>query len=379
MSFKNKLVRWDITKRCNLMCRHCITSTLYYTVSQLTRAEQLRVVDILSANGIARIHLLGGEPLMVPHIMDIAERASVLKMIVSLNTNGYRLDSDYEFAKKMAALKVGVSFSLDGPTSAIHDKIRGRGSFDSVIGAASNYTRALFEQNISMNAVPISFYVTITPDNIDYDFTNIFEMATELKIFNIVVGILIPMGRATFSYKQDMKVEDILKKTELLAKISNSFTEVKLSFAYQTPFLLKYLNTKSNQNYGLCYSKCKSMVLDYHLQPDGALFPCVFLNEQNEKLCHFSSQPIERERFNILKNEFPEIIENSFFKEMAEFRYNKDIIDEVFPCNICPYQNQLDLCKPCAHHHTDITESKVFDKSSLCGLIYNREKTFYYE
>lgn len=37
ISKNNRLFRWDITKSCNLNCKHCITSHMYDNIEELTK------------------------------------------------------------------------------------------------------------------------------------------------------------------------------------------------------------------------------------------------------------------------------------------------------------------------------------------------------
>jgi len=55
-----KVCHWEITKRCNLSCIHCISST--GERRELKTKEALEVVDILKNFGCEELYLTGGEP-----------------------------------------------------------------------------------------------------------------------------------------------------------------------------------------------------------------------------------------------------------------------------------------------------------------------------
>ncbi len=61
------VVIWNLTRRCNLRCRHCYTSSADVTFpGELNREQALSVVDDLHAFNIPALILSGGEPLSSP-------------------------------------------------------------------------------------------------------------------------------------------------------------------------------------------------------------------------------------------------------------------------------------------------------------------------
>lgn len=95
------------------------------------------------------------------------------------------------------------------------------------------------------------------------------------------------------------------------------YKDIKVSFPYQTPLLLKYLNHTLGTDYGLCYTKCKAGITDYQLQIDGSIFPCVYINDplEGSKIC----DPQEvRSNNNFLQHSIEEIVKNDFFTPFYE-------------------------------------------------------------
>jgi MoaA/NifB/PqqE/SkfB family radical SAM enzyme len=70
----NKFMQWDITKKCNLKCKHC-RSVDYYDgkkgegIIDLSTKEVFKVIDDIARNGVTRIHFLGGEPFMMKDLL----------------------------------------------------------------------------------------------------------------------------------------------------------------------------------------------------------------------------------------------------------------------------------------------------------------------
>lgn len=128
------VVIWNLTRRCNLKCRHC------YTVSadvdfpfELSHEQSMDVLDDLSGFGIPALILSGGEPLSRFDFFDIAERARALDFrYLALSTNGTKLVGDT--AARVADIGFDyVGISLDG-IGKQNDWFRGKdGAFDEAL------------------------------------------------------------------------------------------------------------------------------------------------------------------------------------------------------------------------------------------------------
>ena len=90
-------LRVSVTDRCNLRCVYCMPKKgLHWQPrpDQLTVDEIVRVVETAAQNGVRRVRLTGGEPLVHPHIVEIVRRIASLSNIeeVSITTNGMLLE-----------------------------------------------------------------------------------------------------------------------------------------------------------------------------------------------------------------------------------------------------------------------------------------------
>jgi cyclic pyranopterin phosphate synthase len=116
--FRRKInyLRISITDRCNLRCRYCMPEEGISIIPHgeiLTYEEILRVVRVFGTEGISKVRLTGGEPLVRKGIVNFVSRLSQIEEIrdLSLTTNGVLLN---EFAQdlKNAGLK-RINISLD--------------------------------------------------------------------------------------------------------------------------------------------------------------------------------------------------------------------------------------------------------------------------
>lgn len=114
------VVIWNLTRRCNLRCRHCYTTSADVAFpGELTHEQAMAVLDDLSEFRIPALILSGGEPLSRFDFFELAARARELKFRhLSLSTNGTQLQGDN--ARRVADLGfdyVGISLDGIGPTN----------------------------------------------------------------------------------------------------------------------------------------------------------------------------------------------------------------------------------------------------------------------
>ena len=135
--YKRKInyLRISVTDRCNLRCRYCMPEEGIPLIPHqeiLTYEEIMRIVRVFAAQGISKIRLTGGEPLVRKGIVDFIARLSEIEEIkdLSLTTNGILLK---ELARplKNAGLK-RVNISLDSLRRERFSQITRKGDFEQV-------------------------------------------------------------------------------------------------------------------------------------------------------------------------------------------------------------------------------------------------------
>ncbi len=113
-----------LTENCNLRCTSCACWRTH-TSDELSTAEWKDVIDQLVALRIVKLNFTGGEPLIRRDAIELMAYAHDRgARAIHLNTNGILLDD----RRRAAVLAAGVrsfNLSVDGPSPAIHDAIRG--------------------------------------------------------------------------------------------------------------------------------------------------------------------------------------------------------------------------------------------------------------
>src|SRR5215831_13984243 len=100
------LVAWQITRDCDLCCQHCCTDSApgKPLPDELDQEEALHVVREIVRNEVPYVMLCGGEPLVVPHFLALAEALGAAGVRIKIETNGQRLDAS--LAERLARLPV---------------------------------------------------------------------------------------------------------------------------------------------------------------------------------------------------------------------------------------------------------------------------------
>jgi len=113
---KINYLRISVTDRCNLRCRYCMPEEGLQLIPHeeiLTYEEILRVVRVFAKEGISKIRLTGGEPLIRKGISEFISQLARIEGIrdLSLTTNGILL-KDFAGSLKESGLN-RINISLD--------------------------------------------------------------------------------------------------------------------------------------------------------------------------------------------------------------------------------------------------------------------------
>jgi heme d1 biosynthesis radical SAM protein NirJ len=150
------VVIWNLTRRCNLKCRHC------YTVSadvdfpgELSHEQAMETLEDLGRFKVPALILSGGEPLDRRDLFEIAERGRQLVRVLALSTNGTKIHG--AVADRVAEVGFDyVGISIDG-IGATNDWFRG------VDGAFADALRGVRE--CKARGVRVGLRFTLTEGN----------------------------------------------------------------------------------------------------------------------------------------------------------------------------------------------------------------------
>lgn len=150
------VVIWNLTRTCNLKCRHCYTTSADVPFpGELSHEQAMGVLDDLKDFGIPALILSGGEPLSRFDFFPLAERAKELGFRhLSLSTNGTKVAENIDRIADLGFDYVGIS--LDG-IGQMNDWFRGvDGAFDAALAGV---------RACKAKGVKVGLRYTITADN----------------------------------------------------------------------------------------------------------------------------------------------------------------------------------------------------------------------
>jgi len=176
-----RIVQLSLVDECNLKCIYCYATDRPKAANSLTREDHFRLIDDIHAiSGNAEIVLTGGEPLLSPYVIELAEYAKSLGHQVHLLTNGTLINE--KSAKTVSKTFNLIKISLDGSTPAIHEFHRGKGSFAKTMKAIDL---------LIQHDAPLQIAMTVTRKNIH-------DIGAMTKKFGsrLTFAPLFPAGRA---------------------------------------------------------------------------------------------------------------------------------------------------------------------------------------
>ena len=200
------VVIWNLTRRCNLKCRHC------YTVSadvdfpgELSHEQAMGVLDDLGDFGIPALILSGGEPMGRFDFFELAEAARKKVRFLALSTNGTKIHG--EAADRVAEIGfqyVGISIDGIGKTN---DWFRG------VDGAFDDALRGVRE--CKARGIKVGLRFTLTRDN-EAQLPDLLKLCDDEGVDKFYLSHLVYAGRGDKNRGEDAQHDHTRRALDML-------------------------------------------------------------------------------------------------------------------------------------------------------------------
>ena len=167
---KHNYLRISLIEKCNLRCTYCMPAegiALTPKKELMTAEEVFAIAQTFVNNGVDKIRLTGGEPLLRKDFPEIIEKLAQLETEISITTNGILIDRHIEVLKQFKVRKINLS--LDTLVSAKFNTITLRNQFEKVIDNLHLLLNNNFK--VKVNVVLIKGF----NDNEIIDFINLTE------------------------------------------------------------------------------------------------------------------------------------------------------------------------------------------------------------
>ena len=153
---ESRVVQIHPTRRCNLRCLHCYSSSSPEERGMLDAALLFSAVEDIATEGFNWISLSGGEPLLYPPLPDLLSHAKAHSLKTALVTNGMLLNRSH--LDRIASHTDLLVISIDGKPDS-HNAIRGsKNAFNIMASRLADIDRC---------GIPFGFIFTLTQHNLD--------------------------------------------------------------------------------------------------------------------------------------------------------------------------------------------------------------------
>jgi radical SAM protein with 4Fe4S-binding SPASM domain len=203
MEFEPKWIAWEITRRCNLSCVHCRSSSSLEVSAHpdFPYEQAVQVLDDIASYANPVVVLSGGEPLLRPDVFDIARYGTAKGLRMCLATNGTLVTAETCEKIKDAEIKM-VSLSLDGSTPETHDNFRNQqGAFAGTMEAIR-----LFNEY----KIPFLVNSSFTLRN-RHEIADIYKLVKGLGATAWYMFMIVPTGRGE-DIMEELIPEDIYEE-----------------------------------------------------------------------------------------------------------------------------------------------------------------------
>lgn len=124
----------EFSRVCNFRCAYCYVDEKIDCASELSRAEIKDVILQAKELGAKKIIILGGEPSIYPHLIEMISFIRENGLVVEMFTNGSGVD--HELAAVLAEYRVRIALKMNSRDEQIQDKLAGKkGAFTAITQA----------------------------------------------------------------------------------------------------------------------------------------------------------------------------------------------------------------------------------------------------
>jgi len=347
MEFTPKWIAWEITRRCNLRCVHCRSSseTEVKAHPDFPTEEAFRVIDDINSYAQPVIVLSGGEPLMRNDVFQLAQYGTDKGLRMCLATNGTLVNDEICQKIKDSGIRI-VSLSLDGSEEKVHDDFRGQhNAFAGTIRAAGLF------RNFGIEFIINSSFTKRNQEEIP----KVYELAKKLGATAWYMFMIVPTGRGEEIMNELISKEDYEEILDWHYQMEKDEKDI-LVRPTCAPHYYRIVLQKSKEE----GSKFERRTLKFStggskgciagqvialIDVDGNVLPCSYF---------------PKPAGNIRTQSFRDIWENSeLFKELRDFKKYKG------KCGSCEYVTVCGGCRARAYAiHGDYLEEEPF-----CGYL----------
>jgi len=319
-------INWNITRECNLRCKHCYYDAGAQLEDELSTEESFALIDEIASvfGDKANITFGGGEPLLRRDIFDLISYGKGQGLHLVLASNGILLSEEVAARLKKSGLEE-VIIPIDG-TQKTHDSIRGENTFEKAVKGA----RACKEAGLSLVIDPC-----IMKQN-EKETTKIIDIAVKLGARQCRFFHYVSMGRGR-EVMPDSELGSVqyAENLMLLYEEQNKRRELEICTTQASQYwvVLKRKEGEGSFVPDFFYTEipgCRAAIGMLSIKPNGDVVPCPLL---------------EVKAGNVREMTLREILDSKVFVELR----NREVKGK---CAECRYKDICGGCRVRAYLHS---------------------------
>jgi cyclic pyranopterin phosphate synthase len=273
-------LRISVTDRCNLRCTYCMPREVFgkdfvfLPRGELLSFEEIeRLARLFVANGVRKIRISGGEPLLRHGVERLIEKLALLSCTdgqnveLAMTTNGVLL------AKKARALKdaglARLTVSLDGLSDATFKRMS-----DSAAAVSTVLDGIAAAQTVGL--APVKVNAVIKRGVNEHE---IIPLVTHFRHSGIIVRFIEFMDVGSTN---GWRLDSVVSASEILATINNRYPLQALAPNHQGEVAKRWAYRDGGGEIGVIASVTQAFCGDcsrIRLSTDGKLYTCLFATQ----------------------------------------------------------------------------------------------------
>lgn len=252
------LLQLEYTYRCTLNCKYCCAASSPKRREIMDFDKFKHIIDLINAEDIFQVHVLGGEPFLMPnYIRYLLE--NLHNKSVYISTNGTIINEKVIEWISNSKNNVEIIVGIDGHTAYIHNAVRG--------GFNKTCKTLTLLRN---NGIPVHATTCIT----SYNYNRLGELVIFLIESNVSSVQFLPVGVAHL----DKKIADELDTRNFKEYIARSLRtilskyndKITINISFSLP---DFRRSEKNGN-AIGYGPCMAGVTKCAINPMCEMTPC---------------------------------------------------------------------------------------------------------
>ena len=310
-------VTLNLTNQCNLRCRYCAVSSTKNDPGDMSLEDWKTVIDELARIKVFQLQISGGEPFLRPDLLLILKHIIRYPFRIAINTNATLINENIAYFLGRSNRLNFIQISLDGPDASNHDRIRGKGSFTTLLSGI----KILRRYNI-----PFYFFVVIHRKN-QKRLEDIIQFALDTGAYQVAFSPVVPQGSALrhlkeliLSFEEEKSVENELRK---LKRLYPNLVGGTLMQGIEWMDKISEIAAEEELDGESTYiTSCGGSISECSIRPDGEVIPC-------DRLWEYGVGNVKEESFQKIW------LHGEGFKNFRE-RYQRRI-DSFAECSDCRF------------------------------------------